>query len=611
MDGEVVIKATLDDKEFDDKYDKLMRKAQRKETNIEIGAKEVEELNQKLSVQKESLSYIEKEYDEIAEKARKFAELEFKFKKNTMLPEDFVEYMSLEDASQKEQEILEQQYKIKKNISDTEQKLLKQQRKLQDLKEDYTDIVTEAERYKESVRKAAEITEKNKQIQSYNKIKDSIGGIGKSITKITKKVIRWSLAIFSIRGAYMAIRRAISVISEQDEQLGANIEYMRNALAYALEPIVRRIVEWLKQMMYYVGYLTKAWFGRNIFENANKSLKSASKSAKELKKQLAGFDEMNVLSSDSSAGGGAATPDFDLTKPEDMPIPGWLDWLAKNGDTVKLIVEAIGIGIASWKLANLIKDLGLLGSLPIWKLVAGIALTIAGLVIYIKKMIDYFKDPTWENFKGMLVGLALAATGVFLIFGGFPALIVTIIGLIAAITAAIIKNWDKIKDFFGKIIKWIKEKFIPSIKNELKATFEWTKKLIVAIADVFIGMLNLMIDALNTFLIPLRALILVVGKVLGKDWTLESIRIPRIPLLAKGGIINQPGRGVPVGNAIGGERGMEGVLPLTDSQQMALLGESIGKYVNISATIPVYVGNRQIAREIRKINAEDDFAYNR
>ena len=82
--------------------------------------------------------------------------------------------------------------------------------------------------------------------------------------------------------------------------------------------------------------------------------------------------------------------------------------------------------------------------------------------------------------------------------------------------------------------------------------------------------------------------------------------VPTIKL-ATGAIINQPSRGVPVG----GERGPEGVVPLTDSQQMSLLGEAIGKYISIRAEIPVYVGNRQIARELKKINAEDDFAYNR
>lgn len=80
--------------------------------------------------------------------------------------------------------------------------------------------------------------------------------------------------------------------------------------------------------------------------------------------------------------------------------------------------------------------------------------------------------------------------------------------------------------------------------------------------------------------------------------------------LASGGIINQPGKGVPLSSAIGGERGAEGVFPLTDSQQMELLGSTIGRYITVAPTIPVYVGNRMVAREIRKINAEDNFASN-
>ena len=72
-----------------------------------------------------------------------------------------------------------------------------------------------------------------------------------------------------------------------------------------------------------------------------------------------------------------------------------------------------------------------------------------------------------------------------------------------------------------------------------------------------------------------------------------------------------PSRGVPVGSAIGGERGAEGVIPLTDSQQMALLGEAIGKYITINANITNTMNGRVISKELKKINAENDFAYNR
>jgi len=85
----------------------------------------------------------------------------------------------------------------------------------------------------------------------------------------------------------------------------------------------------------------------------------------------------------------------------------------------------------------------------------------------------------------------------------------------------------------------------------------------------------------------------------------------KIPYLATGGIINNPGRGVPLGGAIGGEVNKEGVIPLTDSQAMEELGQTIGKYVNINFTNITRLDNRQIAREQKKINAQNDFAMNR
>jgi len=82
--------------------------------------------------------------------------------------------------------------------------------------------------------------------------------------------------------------------------------------------------------------------------------------------------------------------------------------------------------------------------------------------------------------------------------------------------------------------------------------------------------------------------------------------------LASGGIINLPGAGVPIANGvIGGERGAEGVIPLTDSQQMEILGEAIGKYITINASITNTMNGRVISRELQKINGENDFASNR
>ena len=72
------------------------------------------------------------------------------------------------------------------------------------------------------------------------------------------------------------------------------------------------------------------------------------------------------------------------------------------------------------------------------------------------------------------------------------------------------------------------------------------------------------------------------------------------PKLAVGGIINMPGRGVPYHGATIGERGAEAVVPLTDSQQMALIGEAIGKYITINAKIVNSMNGRILNSELQK-----------
>ena len=94
-----------------------------------------------------------------------------------------------------------------------------------------------------------------------------------------------ALAVFGIRSAFMFVRNAINTIAADDEQLKVDIDYMKSAIAYTLEPVVRGIVDLAKQLMFYVGYIIKAWTGINIFENANKSLKGANQQAKALSKR--------------------------------------------------------------------------------------------------------------------------------------------------------------------------------------------------------------------------------------------------------------------------------------------------------------------------------------
>ena len=84
------------------------------------------------------------------------------------------------------------------------------------------------------------------------------------------------------------------------------------------------------------------------------------------------------------------------------------------------------------------------------------------------------------------------------------------------------------------------------------------------------------------------------------------------PKLASGGIINRPGRGVPLANggAIGGERGREAVIPLTDSGQMELLGQAIARNIIVNLTNEVKLDGKQLARYTSKAMNDMQFTSN-
>ena len=462
-------------------------------------------------------------------------------------------------------------------------------------------------------------------------VQSGLNNVNKGLQNTVKKVAKWGLAIFGVRSAYMAVRSAMNTISQYEDGMKNNIDYIKYALAYTLKPIVEWILNAVVKLLQYVNYIAKAWTGKNLFKTAD-AFKNAQKGAKGLNKELqkttASFDEMNVLQDTKSSGGGAdiIAPNIDLTGMRGE-VPQWLKWIVDNKNLILSVFAGVNAGLLAWKL-------GLKGIQSL-----GIGLAIAGVIYGIQSIIKYLQDPSFENFGKIITGIGIAVAGVAIIFGAWP---VAVGGAIAAIVGLIISNWEKIKEFMLNICKWLEDNFVlvgktisDVIKNSLnlfEGLFIGVKQILDGIIRIFkgdfkngislamrgigniiISVLNAVINGFNAFILPIRGLIVTAGKITGKKWTMDTIKIPRIPRLAKGGIINQPGRGVPIGygQAIGGENRAEGVIPLTDSQQMALLGETIGKYVKINNVIDVNMDSRRINRILQNSSDRVNFASNK
>lgn len=80
---------------------------------------------------------------------------------------------------------------------------------------------------------------------------------------------------------------------------------------------------------------------------------------------------------------------------------------------------------------------------------------------------------------------------------------------------------------------------------------------------------------------------------------------------ASGTIINNPGRGVYLGNnTYGGEAGKEGLIPLTDPNAMTELGETIGRYITVNVTNVTKLDSKVIGRETKRVNNDMEFLRN-
>ena len=498
----------------------------------------------------------------------------------------------------------------------------------------------------ETSNKLVQLREKQNKLSlanSYSGLSDKLNEIGYKTKSLITSTAKWGLALFGIRSIYGMLSSSASTLSQYNKQIGTDMQYIRFAIASTLQPVIEFLIKLVYKLLSLINAIAQALFHVNIFANAgvdkfNKTedaLGGASKNAKELKKQLAGFDEMNVLQDQSSSGGGGGgiggqMPSLDLSN----EIPDISEMITKLSEKWTNLGNEMNKSLHEmpfeiWTKAFGNWDLAIYGVVQtfygLWNVITGVyeffkgaIEIIVGLIKNDTELVDKgFKD-LWEGLKKIIYGILEIVNGISnQIKGVIKGLILTILQLIGNLVNIgvekfngfkdkVVNSWaiirDKIKSFISDIQNWLTSKFGvigTTIGNVIGGS----------ISGIINSILNFAENKINGFLRSINNAINTINKIPGVS--ISKISMVSFPRLAKGGIINMPGRGVPVGSAIAGERGQEGVIPLTDSQQMALLGEAIGKYITINANITNTMNGRVISRELQKINAENDFAYNR
>ncbi len=265
-----------------------------------------------------------------------------------------------------------------------------------------------------------------------------------------------------------------------------------------------------------------------------------------------------------------------------QPVVEWVE------DTV---VEAInGVKSTYEQFADVFGE----RSEEIQNIISGIGDIVSAVWSVIEPALDVIKEHIWNvlSFIGDIIGSVIGAA------------IDVLSGLIDFIAGVFTGDWRRAWNGIKKIFVGIWN----GIKSVIKGVINGILRGIESMVNGVIKGLNFMINALNKLSFDIPDWVPVVG---GKKFgfNIKEIKEVKLPRLAQGGIVNNPGRGVPV---IAGEAGSEAILPLTkNTEWMDMLADRLGRSSDGgNIVVQIMLNGKKIQEELIKLNRKRDFATN-
>lgn len=390
------------------------------------------------------------------------------------------------------------------------------------MKEKLKDSKSEANHLKDEIQKSLNSKLIRKYGAGFIELGKKVDSFKSRMTKLISTVAILNLIrnkLSDMRNGFVNLLKSNTDFSNSLGRIKANLMTAFAPIYNACLPAINTLMTALSKLTGTIAIFVSGLFGKSIEDTQkdakklSKQLDNVNKSGKKASGSLASFDKLEVLSdnssSESTSGSTDVTPNYsgEIQFSEGLlnALNNIKNWIIENQEFVKgFLITVIGL-IGLIKLIRIINEInavtGVLKPLMAFisanaTVIGGIIAIVGGLAIMIDGIIKYLQDPTWENFGRILLGVGVIAAGVFLIFGGFPALITAIIGVVIALGLAIYKNWETIKSTLSKVGTWVYEHIIKPIADffvglwngivgGLKAAVDWIKSAFSSVVKFF------------------------------------------------------------------------------------------------------------------------------
>ena len=296
---------------------------------------------------------------------------------------------------------------------------------------------------------AAEVADQISQAaKNQTKFDGALDDTNKRFDKLHSRVSRLASRVFlfsMITTGLRAVRDWMGNVISSNDEASAALARLKGALLTMVQPLVSvvipaftTLVNLLTAIVGKVAAFISALGGKTVQQSADaakalnkqaNAIGGVGSAAEEAQKQLMGFDEINRLeSTDTSGGGGGGAGTTDI-----QPDFSWADSVSETMDRIAKYVLLIAAGLALWKIGSMLP--GQLGT--ILYTLGLILIAVGVLLIAWDGIRDAWENGVdWGNMAEMILGVAGAATALYLAFGGIAAGITLVVGGIVLLIVA-------------------------------------------------------------------------------------------------------------------------------------------------------------------------------
>lgn len=269
--------------------------------------------------------------------------------------------------------------------------------------------------FAKATKKHANFLGKIGKILEYRFIRGGISQIVKGLEEGKKAIEAYDKSLNGLSAS-----RAATFMKEMAE----NATLLKNTFASlfmtiyaAAKPAIDFLVEALQTAMNALNQFISALLGRSTYTKAVKGINEVTSSVKALKKQIFGFDELNILNAPTGANQEDYSKNFEETEIA-KPFMAMADAVAKIKerlpfDDMLKTVKLIGTGILAWKVGSSIVEFMAFLKNPDLQLAVGVSLVIVGIV----GLLDALEDAVTEGLTEDSFYNLIASTGAVIVGG--------------------------------------------------------------------------------------------------------------------------------------------------------------------------------------------------